>query len=547
MLSALFFVSMASRFSLSASAFASASFIMLSTSLSDSVDAPVILISVCLPVPLSEAVTLRIPFASMSNFTSTCGTPRGAGGIPSRRKFPSDLLSVTISRSPWSTLISTLVWPSAAVENTSLFDVGSVVFRGMIFVITPPSVSSPRLSGVTSRSTMSLTSPARTPPCTAAPSATTSSGFTVTFGSRPVSERTRACTAGMRVDPPTRITSLISFSDSLASLSALSTGMRHRSMRSAHSSSNFWRVMVVSMCFGPSAVAVMKGRDTLLCVVLDSSCFVFSAASMSRCSACLSVRRSIPSADLKSSARKSTMRLSKSSPPRWVSPDVESTSNTPSPTSSTLTSNVPPPRSNTRMVSLDPFSNPYASEAAVGSLMMRSTSIPAILPASLVACRWLSLKYAGTVMTALSTFSPRNFPASSQSLRSTCAEISSAANSLSMLLHLILTFPFASRTTSYGTCVHSEVTSSMRLPMNRLTLKKVFSGFTTACRLAICPTSWSPVLLYATTDGVVRCPSALVTMVGFPPSIAATALLVVPKSIPTTFSARARTEERREL
>ncbi len=45
--------------------------------------------------------------------------------------------------------------------------------------------------------------------------------------------------------------------------------------------------------------------------------------------------------------------------------------------------------------------------AAVGSLMMRLTSRPAMAPASLVAWRWLSLKYAGTVMTASVTFSPR--------------------------------------------------------------------------------------------------------------------------------------------
>ena len=38
------------------------------------------------------------------------------------------------------------------------------------------------------------------------------------------------------------------------------------------------------------------------------------------------------------------------------------------------------------------------------------------LPASLVAVRWASLKYAGTVMTALVTFSPRNFAASSAEL-----------------------------------------------------------------------------------------------------------------------------------
>ena len=46
------------------------------------------------------AVTERMPLASMSNLTSTCGTPRGAGGMPSNRKLPRDLLSRTNSRSP---------------------------------------------------------------------------------------------------------------------------------------------------------------------------------------------------------------------------------------------------------------------------------------------------------------------------------------------------------------------------------------------------------------------------------------------------------------
>ena len=46
------------------------------------------------------AVTDRMPLASMSNLTSICGTPRAAGGMPSRRKLPSDLLSRTNSRSP---------------------------------------------------------------------------------------------------------------------------------------------------------------------------------------------------------------------------------------------------------------------------------------------------------------------------------------------------------------------------------------------------------------------------------------------------------------
>ena len=60
-----------------------------------------------LPVARSLAFTSRIPFASMSNVTSICGMPRGAGGIPSRMNRPSVLLSVAKSRSPCRTWIST--------------------------------------------------------------------------------------------------------------------------------------------------------------------------------------------------------------------------------------------------------------------------------------------------------------------------------------------------------------------------------------------------------------------------------------------------------
>jgi len=59
------------------------------------------------------------------------------------------------------------------------------------------------------------------------------------------------------------------------------------------------------------------------------------------------------------------------------------------------------------MVASFSFSRWYASAAEVGSLMMRSTFSPAICPASLVACRCASLKYAGTVITASVIFSPR--------------------------------------------------------------------------------------------------------------------------------------------
>ena len=46
--------------------------------------------------------------------------------------------------------MSTAVWLSSAVLYVSVFFVGIVVLRGINVVMTPPNVSSPRLSGVTS-------------------------------------------------------------------------------------------------------------------------------------------------------------------------------------------------------------------------------------------------------------------------------------------------------------------------------------------------------------------------------------------------------------
>src|SRR5215216_5923154 len=70
-------------------------------------------------------------------------------------------------------------------------------------------------------------------------------------------------------------------------------------------------------------------------------------------------------------------------------------------------------------------------------------------------------------------------------------------------------------------------------PMCRLTERTVRSGLVTACRLATSPTSTSPALEKATTDGVVRDPSALGITTGSPASSTATTELVVPRSIPT--------------
>src|SRR6266511_2166741 len=70
-------------------------------------------------------------------------------------------------------------------------------------------------------------------------------------------------------------------------------------------------------------------------------------------------------------------------------------------------------------------------------------------------------------------------------------------------------------------------------PMWRLTERTVRSGFVIAWRLATSPVSTSPVLEKATTDGVVRAPSALGMTAGSPASRTDTTELVVPRSIPT--------------
>ena len=78
--------------------------------------------------------------------------------------------------------------------STWLFLVGMVVLRVISFVNTPPSVSIPSDSGVTSNSNTSLTSPDRTPPWMAAPTATASSGLTALLGDRPKISCTTDCT-----------------------------------------------------------------------------------------------------------------------------------------------------------------------------------------------------------------------------------------------------------------------------------------------------------------------------------------------------------------
>mmetsp|Transcript_2961 Transcript_2961/g.8290 ORF Transcript_2961/g.8290 Transcript_2961/m.8290 type:complete len:414 (-) Transcript_2961:748-1989(-) len=303
-----------------------------------------------LPVALSRALTCTMPLASMSKVTSILGTPRGAGGMPTRSNWPRSLFMAAMSRSPWSTLMPTWVWLSAAVENSWLFLVGMVVLRGMRRVKMPPRVSMPSERGVTSRRSTSLTLPLSTPPWMAAPMATTSSGFTPLDGSRLKSSLTTSTTRGIRVMPPTRRTSLMSLVLRPASLSALRQGSLVLSMRLSTSFSSWTRVILMLRCLGPEASAVRKGRLTSVVGADDSSHLAFSAASRRRWITRRSLDTSMPDDFLNSAMRWARMLWSKSSPPKWVSPLVDLTSNTPAFISRMDTSKVPPPRSYTAMV-----------------------------------------------------------------------------------------------------------------------------------------------------------------------------------------------------
>ena len=183
-----------------------------------------------------------MPLASIWNCTCTRGMPAGMGGIPRSLNLASDRLSATSSRSPWSTWMSTAVWLSTNVVNISLPVAGIVELRMMIFDVTPPIVSMPSERGVTSSSSMSRLPVIRMSACTAAPSATTSSGFSSLCGVRPNNSPTRRRTSGMRVDPPTSTTSSICDGSSPASASALRQGPSVRSTTGRMIVSNSARV-----------------------------------------------------------------------------------------------------------------------------------------------------------------------------------------------------------------------------------------------------------------------------------------------------------------
>src|SRR3989338_5264337 len=136
-------------------------------------------------------------------------------------------------------------------------------------------------------------------------------------------------------------------------------------------------------------------------------------------------------------------------------------------------------------------------------------------------------------MTASSIFSPSFASASLFNFARMNAEISSGVWFFSPIR--TCTPPCSPSRISYGIQFLSRWTSWSEnfLPMSRFTENTVFLGLVMDCRLASTPVRRSPVLETATTDGVVRFPSAFSRMRGSPPSMTAIAEFVVPRSMPS--------------
>ena len=152
-----------------------------------------------------------MPLASMSNVTSICGMPRGAGGMPSRLNWPRLLLPARhvalalqhVDRHRASGCRRPSRTPAAPWSGSSCSSGSAWSSRRR--------ASRCRATAASRRAAARpCTSPFSTPPWIAAPTATASSGFTSLRGSLPKNSLTLSCTFGMRVMPPTRITSSMS-------------------------------------------------------------------------------------------------------------------------------------------------------------------------------------------------------------------------------------------------------------------------------------------------------------------------------------------------
>ena len=375
-----------------------------------------------------------MPLESIEKVTSICGTPRGAGGMPTRSNLPSDLLSRANSRSPCSTCTVHLV----LIVGDGREDQRVLGRDRRVALDHLREDAAVRLDAERQRRDVEqdhvLDVAAQNAGLHGGADGDDFVGIDVAVRLLAEAFCTASMTRGMRVWPPTRTTSSMSVGVTPAALSASLTGSIVCWIRSSTIFSNSRRVRTLFRCFGPEASAEMNGsvmrdsrsnRKLVLGALRRFLQTLQGHAVVGEADAGLALEAfdepvddalvEIFAAEVRVAGRGEDFEETIF---ELEDRDVE--------------------RAAAEVVDGDDagsvlFSRPYASAAAVGSLMMRSTSRPAILPASRVAWRWLSLKYAGTVMMASVTGSPRKSSANDLISISTNAEISSGEYSRSRI------------------------------------------------------------------------------------------------------------------
>ena len=245
--------------------------------------------------------------------------------MPRSSKRASERQSATSSRSPCTTWIAIAVCPSWKVVNSCARAVGIVLLRGMIRSTSPPMVSRPSESGITSSSSTSAArgvagerfgldrrADARRP--------RPGRGRSAAAGRR--ARPPPRCTSGMRVEPPTRTTP--STSPRLDLGVAQQPGARRRASdrrTAGRRASSSARVDRQAERLGRRAVQanVTRGRR------LDSASFAARAATMRGAP----VGRRLGGRRRPCASAQSASAASMSSPPSAESPPVATTSNTP--------------------------------------------------------------------------------------------------------------------------------------------------------------------------------------------------------------------------
>jgi hypothetical protein len=147
-------------------------------------------------------------------------------------------------------------WLSSAVEKTCAALVGIVVFFDQLGHHAAQGLDAQRQRGHVEQQHVLDVALQHAWPWMAAPTATASSGLTSLRGSLPKNSLTFSCTLGMRVMPPTRITSSMSPLDA-GVLDGRAAGLDGALDQVFDQASSLARVSLMFRCFGPEASAVM--------------------------------------------------------------------------------------------------------------------------------------------------------------------------------------------------------------------------------------------------------------------------------------------------